>query len=151
VVRDVDILQRFKKIEVSFTITTVDDRIRRIFEPGAPSSEQRFKAIRTLSRTGIATTVFVAPVIPYLSDTDDTLNKIFRYSRLSGAQYVRFDTLNPYPKVWHNMKRLIKSNFPGLLEQYDYFYNNRKMYTVRLRRKIGEIAKKHKMDYKLVF
>lgn len=151
VVRDIDILQKLHKVRVSFTITTVDEPIRKVFEPGAPSAEKRFKGMRTLSQAGISTSVFVAPVLPYLSDSDDTLNEIFRSSRLCNAQYVMFDTLNPYPKVWRNVKRLIKAQFPALQEQYDYYYSNRKMYTVRLRRRIAEIAKKHKMECKIVF
>ncbi len=36
VLRDLDILKRADDIEVGFTITTADDKVRRIFEPGTP-------------------------------------------------------------------------------------------------------------------
>jgi DNA repair photolyase len=33
--RDIEILEKFKDIEVGFSITTADEKIREIFEPGA--------------------------------------------------------------------------------------------------------------------
>ena len=44
--------------------TTDDDRIRRIFEPQAPSIEQRLRALQGLYEEGIQTFVFVGPVLP---------------------------------------------------------------------------------------
>ena len=41
VLRDLDLIKRFKEMEVGITITTDDDKIREIFEPNAPSIETR--------------------------------------------------------------------------------------------------------------
>ncbi len=129
----------------------MDERIRKVFEPAAPSTEQRFKALRTLSREGIRTNVFVAPVLPYLSDSERALDNIFDAAKCAGAEYVMFDTLNPYPRVWRNVRRLIKIHFPAVREQYDYFYDHRRMYRMRLRKRISESAKKHRMESRTVF
>lgn len=64
VLRDADIMTDFREIEVGFTITTDDNRISRIFEPGAPSVGQRLEALRRLHEKGLRTFVFVGPVLP---------------------------------------------------------------------------------------
>jgi DNA repair photolyase len=64
VLRDLDILRRAADAEVGFTITTADERMRRIFEPGAPPVAARIEALRALHAAGVATFVMVAPLLP---------------------------------------------------------------------------------------
>lgn len=151
IVRDIDILTKLHKVKISFTVTTLDDHVRKVFEPCAPSAEMRFKASRTLVQNGVRTSIFVAPILPYLSDSEKALGDIMRASKAAGAEYVMFDTLNPYPKVWHNVRRLIKIHFPDAMVHYDYYYANRKMYKVRLRDKIASLGDKYNIEYKFAF
>jgi DNA repair photolyase len=64
VLRDVEIIKRSSDAEVGFTITTADERIRKIFEPGAPTSKKRIDALAKLHGAGIKTFVMVAPILP---------------------------------------------------------------------------------------
>ena len=64
VLRDLDLIKRFKEIEVGVTITTDDDQIREIFEPNAPSIESRLHALKELSEQGIKTYAFIGPLLP---------------------------------------------------------------------------------------
>lgn len=64
VLRDIDLFSRFADIEVGITVTTDDDRIRRIFEPQAPPVQARIRALRTLREKGIRTYAFVGPLLP---------------------------------------------------------------------------------------
>ncbi len=64
VLRDIDILKRSNDVEVGFTITTADEKIRKIFEPGAPPSEKRIEALAKLHSEGIKTFAMVAPILP---------------------------------------------------------------------------------------
>jgi len=151
VIRDIDVLKKMYKVRVSFTITTMDERIRKIFEPVTPSAEKRFKALRTLVQDGIRTSVFVAPVLPYISDSPAAITDIFIAAKNAGAEYVMFDTLNPYPKVWYNIKRLVTNNFPEKLESFNSYYTNRKMYKVHLREKISRLGDKCNIEYRFAF
>src|SRR4030043_468563 len=47
VLRDLDLLKRGDKIEVGLSVTTADDQIRKLFEPGAPSIMERVKHSRS--------------------------------------------------------------------------------------------------------
>ena len=64
VLRDLDILKQGRDVEVGFTITTADERMRKIFEPGAPPVMKRIEALMVLHRAGIRTFVMIAPLLP---------------------------------------------------------------------------------------
>ena len=64
VLRDIDIIKGGQDIEVGFSVTTGDDRIRKLFEPNAPPIEDRIKALDELHKAGIRTYAMIAPVLP---------------------------------------------------------------------------------------
>lgn len=64
VLRDIGILKMSADAEVGFTITTADEKIRKIFEPCAPPVEKRIEALGILHGEGIRTYVMVAPMLP---------------------------------------------------------------------------------------
>jgi DNA repair photolyase len=64
VLRDLDLIRRFKEIEVGVTITTDDDKMREIFEPNAPPVEARIRALKELSTNGVKTYAFIGPLLP---------------------------------------------------------------------------------------
>jgi DNA repair photolyase len=64
VLRDIEIIKRAKDAEAVFTITTADEKIRKIFEPGAPASIDRIKALEELHSKGIRTFCMIAPLLP---------------------------------------------------------------------------------------
>lgn len=151
VTRDIDLLRRIDDIEVGFTITTLDPKVRRVFEPGTSPPRQRFRAIKMLSQYKIHTWVFVAPVLPYFTDSEYMITQIIKKARNAGARYIMFDTLNPYPKVWKNLKRLVKKHFPEAIEHFRSFQNDADHYCNRLRRKITDIGFQHMMPCKFAF
>lgn len=151
VLRDLDILKELKDIEIGFTITSLDPKVKKIFEPHAPPAKKRFEALKTLSQHNIPTWVFVAPTLPYLSDSEDTIGRIFYAAQNAGAHYILFDTLNPYPKVRNNVTRLIKKYFPRALDFYRYYYNNKMKYEKDLKRKISKIGRRYRLKYRTAF
>ena len=62
--RDLDILKTSEKVEVGFSITTAEEKIRRIFEPKASPISERINALRSLHTNGIKTFVMIAPILP---------------------------------------------------------------------------------------
>lgn len=59
-------------------ITTLDDRLRRRFEPHTASPLERMRHIESLKRIGVETTVRLDPLIPDLSDTEENLRPLFK-------------------------------------------------------------------------
>lgn len=64
VVRDIDLLRKAGEVEVGLSVTTADERIRRMFEPRAPSIPDRIEALDTLHRAGVTTYAMIAPLLP---------------------------------------------------------------------------------------
>lgn len=64
VLRDIDILKTSEIVEVGFSITTADEKIRRIFEPRASPISERINALKSLHTNGIKTFVMIAPILP---------------------------------------------------------------------------------------
>ncbi len=64
VLRDLDLLKRFKEVEVGMTITTDDDEIRKTFEPHASPITARIQALKTLFEAGLETYAFIGPLLP---------------------------------------------------------------------------------------
>jgi len=62
--KDMDLFKRFKRIEVGFSVTTHDERIKRIFEPCSPSILSRVKALKALRQEKIGTYAFIGPMLP---------------------------------------------------------------------------------------
>ncbi len=53
---------------VQFSISSINDRLNKLIEPGAPSSTKRLEAIQKLDRAGIHTTVRINPLFPIYPD-----------------------------------------------------------------------------------
>jgi DNA repair photolyase len=64
ILRDIDILKEAKNFEVGFTVTTMDDGIRKLFESSAPPIKDRLNALDVLHRAGIRTYAMIAPMLP---------------------------------------------------------------------------------------
>jgi DNA repair photolyase len=64
VLRDLDLFQEFEEIEVGFTITTGNQRISKLFEPGASPVKDRLKTLEKIRSAGIRTFAFLGPLLP---------------------------------------------------------------------------------------
>ena len=62
--RDMDLFKEFKNIKVGLSITTHDERIRKMFEPNSPSIQSRVNTLKTLRQEKIETYAFVGPMLP---------------------------------------------------------------------------------------
>jgi DNA repair photolyase len=85
--RDLDILAdlaRDELVSAFVSITTLDAALKRKLEPRAPSPAARLRAVRALQDAGVPVGVFVAPVIPAV--TDHEIERILEAAALAGAQ-----------------------------------------------------------------
>ena len=64
VTRDVDLFKRFEHINITMSITTDSDDVRKRFEPQCASIDRRFEAINRLSEEGFKTRINVSPLLP---------------------------------------------------------------------------------------
>ncbi len=107
VLHDLELLRRFKDVEVGITITTMDEAMRRRFEPFSSPAPRRIEALRTLNAAGIRTWAFVGPILPGATDT--TVEPLLRAVRDAGTIHVMVDRLRFRPGVWERLEPAIRS------------------------------------------
>ncbi len=93
VLRDSDVLFRINaatRAVVSFSISTADDELAAVFEPGASPPGERLAALSKLKGMGIPCGVFLLPVLPFLSDSEEEISKSVRAARDAGASFTAF-------------------------------------------------------------
>lgn len=127
VVRDIELLAEISKTyaAVSFTITTIDDDLSAIIEPGAPSSSRRFEAMRQLSKAGIYTGIIISPVLPWITDSQENMAKLLRRAHAAGAKYALAWpglTQRRGQREWFYDK--LDTHFPGIKEKYIALFGN---------------------------
>jgi DNA repair photolyase len=64
VVRDADLLARMRSAVASVTVTTDDDRVRRLLEPDSPRVSERIETLARLRAAGVRTQAAVSPLLP---------------------------------------------------------------------------------------
>ncbi|MDI6877267.1 MAG: radical SAM protein [Methanomicrobiales archaeon] len=119
VLRDLDVLRGMADVEVGFSITTADDDLARLLEPGASPPSRRFHALSALAAAGIRTWVFISPVIPGIGDSDESLSAILARAERAGVGCVDYDPLNCYPSAIAALRSLIQCCRPGKLAELE--------------------------------
>ncbi len=148
VLRDLDVIKRLKDVEVAFTITTLDDEVRRRLEPRSSPIPARLEALRALAEAGISTWAFCGPLLPFLSDSEAQLEEVFGELKRVGVGYVLVDSLNLRGAVWGRMRKALEAHYPDLVEGYRALLANRKPYHEALMERTRRIAERHGLSWK---
>ena len=109
VLRDMDVLKKGRDFEVGFSITTADDRFRKLFEPAAPPIDERVRALDELHRAGIRTYAMIAPMLPGSEGLAEIL--------AGKVDYVMVDRMNYHYGDWVYRKYGLEDKMTD-----DYFY-----------------------------
>jgi DNA repair photolyase len=91
VTRDLDVLRELAQADcanVTLSVTTLDESLRRVMEPRASRADLRLDAIARLNDAGIPAGVMIAPVIPGLNDHE--IPAILERSRQAGASFAGY-------------------------------------------------------------
>lgn len=143
VTRDVDLLKKFKEREVGFTITTLDDKVRKIFEPHSSSVQEKLDAIKILKQNGIEVYVFFGSILPYLSDRN--LEEYFQTVADLGVKEILVDKLNLKPGIWGSLSAVLEKNYPDLVEKWREVLFSKTDYWEKLRERIEKICGEKKL------
>lgn len=126
VTRDLDLFQviaRDSKLHVNVSVISLDADLVRLIEPRAPRPDLRFRAVRKLSEAGVATRLFVMPVLPLITDGDASLAALLEAARAAGAREAICNALFlRTPMVWSFFLRFIEAEFPWALARYRALY-----------------------------
>lgn len=126
IIRDLDILKDLSAeglVHVNFSITTLEEKLRRILEPRTATAVNKLKVIEKLSAANVPTAVMNAPIIPGLNM--DEIPEVIRKAAEAGARGAGYTVVrlngsikdifhdwlvknfpDRAPKVWHQISEL---------------------------------------------
>ncbi len=142
-------------VSVGVTITTPDDRLARLWEPGCTGGLSQFSSderglsqlssdengtvpfspttptairwyvIDEARRRGLATSVMFGPLLPLLSDGPAEIESLLVAAAAHGVDTIWVDAMNARPRVWPAVAELLRRHFPELRERYQKIFFDR--------------------------
>ncbi len=126
VTRDIDLwenVNRRSSFILNMSIATMDEDVRRRFEPGASPIAERLDTLRAFRQRGMAVGVMAIPLLPFISDGEQDVRALVRTLKEAGAAFVMPGglTLRPGRQKEFFMKELSEA-YPGLVGKYREIY-----------------------------
>jgi len=130
IIRDIDLLKQIDTTAIlpedlkdslnrgpilSVSISTMDDDICNMLEPGAAKPLERLKIMQQLKAEGFLVGVNAMPLLPFISDTNIELEKIIAAAKEYGADYILTGGLTLFGNDVADSKTL----YYKFLERYD--------------------------------
>jgi DNA repair photolyase len=115
--RDLDLLSS-GKVDFGVTVTTLDPHLARIIEPGASPPAERLNLLQAAKSKGMRTYAFVGPLLPFLSDNEESIMPLLKAIKDIGVDYFYVDKLNLRYGVWPALLKLLHERYPALVADY---------------------------------
>ena len=125
ILRDRDLLSALAQgpgATVYFTITSLDPDLWRLVEPGTPPPLKRLQVMQRLSEAGVLTGVFLAPILPGITDSVSSMEAVAMAARAHGAASFGSAVLRLAPLVKEHYLDFVAETFPDLLPRYERAY-----------------------------
>jgi DNA repair photolyase len=168
ILRDIDLLAQIDKeailppdlkihlnrgVILSVSISTMDNSITNMLEPGAVTPYERLKIVKQLRQEKFLAGVNAIPVLPFISDSETELEKIISAANDNAANYVLAGGLTLFGENAADSKTLyynfLKKWDLSLIPQYEMLYRGNfyppKFYLDQLKQKAEKICRKYKI------
>jgi DNA repair photolyase len=128
VLRDLDELRRLgavAAVTVSMSVATLDERVRRVVEPGTPPGRKRLEVLARFADAGIPTGVLVAPILPGLTDDEEHLDEVLAACAVAGVTSATPIVLHVRPAIREHFLPWLRVAYPWLYPRYVELYGKR--------------------------
>ena len=147
-----------QKSFITFSFSTLDDSVAKIFEPGATPPSIRIKTLEDALDTGFLSGVSLMPLLPFITDTGENLESMFREFASIGTKYVFPATLTLYGENKADSKTLvmkaIEKHYPQLLKKYEKFFGKSgempRFYRDAFYSKMKDLCAKHDLPDRII-
>ena len=149
--RDMELIKELNELtEVSIiiSVSTLDEKKRKLIEPNAAPTIQRLEMLKKFKEIGCNTAVLFMPIIPYISDDWENLNKIFKITKEYDLGSINAWPLHLHGKTKGVFYSFLRMLFPELLSKYKILYKNgsvSKEYGHRLHKRIRKLRDKYQL------
>ena len=109
-------------VDLAMTIAVHDDELQRSVEPGAPATKGRLETVRAIREAGLDCTVFMMPILPYLTDTRAHLEAAVRQVKDAGGSSIMYSALHLRPGAREWFMEWLEREHPDLVPRYRAMY-----------------------------
>ena len=126
VLRDLDILTKINKKSSACVVFSISNSVskdyRNVFEPHSPRVEQRFEAMKEISKAGIQTGTAFMPILPFISDSMENIEAVVNKTKEHGGSFVIGGGLSLNDIQKERYIHLIEQYLPHLMERYNKYF-----------------------------
>jgi DNA repair photolyase len=168
ILRDLDLLRKIgekaviplelqdrldKGVILSFSFSTMDPELARIFEPGAPDPRVRLETMKQCKEAGFMVGAVFMPLLPFLSDTEEALDYMIGQVKEHGADFVLAAGLTLFGEGPADCKtryyHALEQHFPDKMEKTQALFGNSftpsRKYQRELYLMVKNLSKKHRI------
>jgi DNA repair photolyase len=151
--RDIPMLRsaaRSVEVGLGVSLAIGHPALHESIEPGTPTPTARLDLIRALTSAGLPCGVMVAPVLPSLTDDEETLDLLLGQIADAGATGVTVMPLHLRPGAFEWYFGWLEQHRPDLLPLYRVLYANGAnvpdWYSRKLHQRVEPLMRKHGLD-----
>ena len=137
-------------VGIGVSLALLDPDLHRSVEPGTPTPRARLDLVRRITDAGLPCGVFVAPVLPGLTDSDAALDALLGEIAAAGATGASVLALHLRPGTREWFHGWLGRAHPELLERYAGLYRGGAYVQAAYRRDlaagVGPLLRRHGLD-----
>jgi DNA repair photolyase len=137
-------------VDLAMSIAIYDDELQQSVEPGTPSTAARLATVTAARSHGLAISVFMMPILPFLTDTKAHLDEALRQIKDAGATSVLYTALHLRPGVKEWFMGWLAEAHPELVPRYRQLYGSgayaQKDYRSWLAKRISPLIRQHGLE-----
>ena len=172
ILRDIDILKKINdeailpkdianlksKVMVTFSFSTIDEEIAKIFEPNTPNLKRRIQAMKKLKKEGFSVGVCFMPILPYISDTEIAIDEMIAAVKDIGCDYVLGFCLTLFGNTTKDSKtkyyKILDKHFPDLVCKTEKIFKANEYpnasYQNKIYKRLADISGKYGMKNSMI-
>jgi len=109
-------------VGLGLSVAVLDPHLHELLEPGTPSPTARLRVVSRVREAGLACGVLVAPVLPWLTDDDDSLDAALGAVARAGATGASVMALHLRPGARQWFMAWLARHRPDLVPRYHRLY-----------------------------
>ncbi|GAA4656096.1 Rv2578c family radical SAM protein [Arthrobacter cryoconiti] len=134
-------------IGMGISLALLDEKLAAAIEPGTPTPKARLSLIKKLRDAGLPCGVMSMPILPWLSDSEESLDTLFAALAEAGATDVSAGALYLRPGTSQWFMAWLAREHPALVGRYQRLYSHgsyaSKDYRQWLAVRIGDAKRRH--------
>jgi len=149
ILRDIELIRELASVTsvcIGSSITMMDEELRKLIEPGASPALERFRVLKQCKDVGCHVNILLTPVLPYITDSMENLEEIYRIGTSIGVNGISPWPLNLKGSTRRRFFNFLGEHFPGLLPGYYQLYKSWHVdstYAEELREKVRYLRHKY--------